>query len=118
MVARQISSTYERDRKRRVWETTSSSLKSKRVNADNVSGQPCFDSVSVPNVEGKDDFPYSCIPLGSEETRLTKKSKTVDALVADDESESRGKYFNVILMDIADGPKKDYLTKVCKLLSK
>ncbi|KAL2923431.1 Mediator of DNA damage checkpoint protein 1 [Bienertia sinuspersici] len=113
VVARQISTTYERNTKRRVWETSSSSLKSKRVKAVHVSGQPCSNSVSVSDKEVQDDSPSNGIPLGLEENMSTKKGRTVEALMAsDDECASRGKCFNVMLMDIADGPKKDYLTKI------
>lgn len=112
VVAKQISSTYERNTKRRVWETSSSSLHSKRVKAAHVSDQSCSDSVLVLDKEDKENFSSDGIRLGLEENISSQKSKTVDAILSGDESGARAKNFNIMLMDIADGPKKAYLTKV------
>ncbi|XP_010672949.2 uncharacterized protein LOC104889428 [Beta vulgaris subsp. vulgaris] len=112
VVAKQISSTYERNTKRRVWETSSSSLHSKRVKAAHVSDQSCSDSVLVLDKEDKENFPSDGIRLGLEENISSQISKTVDAILSGDESGARAKNFNIMLMDIADGPKKTYLTKI------
>ncbi|KNA25382.1 hypothetical protein SOVF_007010 isoform B [Spinacia oleracea] len=111
-VAKQISSTYERNTKRRIWETSSSSLNSKRVKAAHVSDQSFSDSVLHLNKDDTDGSPSKGASLVLEENMLTKKSKTVDDVMAGDKSGGKGKYFNIMLMDIADGPKKDYLTKI------
>ncbi|XP_021741099.1 uncharacterized protein LOC110707378 [Chenopodium quinoa] len=112
VVAKQITSTYKRNTKRRVWETSSSSLNSKRVKAAQVLDQSCSDSVMVSNKQGKDDFPSNGGFLGLEENMLSMKDKTVNSSMASDGSEARGMYHNIMLMDIAAGPKKVYLTKI------
>lgn len=73
VVAKQISSTCERNTKRRVWET-SSSLNSKRVKVAHVSDQSYSDSVFVLNNEDKDDSPSKGAVLGLEENMLAMKS--------------------------------------------
>ncbi|XP_021744592.1 uncharacterized protein LOC110710573 isoform X2 [Chenopodium quinoa] len=112
VVAKQISSTYKRNTKRRVWETSSSSLNSKRVKAAQVLDQSCSDSIMVSNKQGKDDFPSDGAFLGLEENMLSMKDKTANSSMASDGFEARGMYFNIMLMDIAAGPKKVYLTKI------
>ncbi|CAO2822266.1 unnamed protein product [Amaranthus hypochondriacus] len=112
VVTNHILSTYERNRKRRVWESSSSSLNFKRVKAAHISDPSCSGSLMVLDTEDQNDSLPDGVPLGSEENIYIQKSTTVDISRTGDESDARGRCFNIMLMDIANGPKKAYLTKI------
>ncbi|KAK9671132.1 hypothetical protein RND81_12G008700 [Saponaria officinalis] len=104
---KQISSTYEREAKRRMFETSLSSLNSKRVKATHLDDcHPSYtDTAFVSDKEQKDDSLSNQSPLGLEENFVVMESSHAD------ESQARRKGVHIMLMDIADGPKKAYLVK-------
>ncbi|KAL9232612.1 hypothetical protein vseg_007703 [Gypsophila vaccaria] len=103
---RQFSSTYEPVAKRRIFETSLSSLNSKRVKATHLDDchPSCTDSVFISDKEQKDDSVYHQSPLKFDNSFMMESKYS-------DESHARRKGVNIMLMDIADGPKKAYLVK-------
>jgi len=124
-VAEYASSTYERNMKR-AWEASSFSLKSKRIKASQLSNnESCPDSALALACRMKDDSLAKQSPLGLETTKsfdavlgsyMKQNAEECSLKLIRNESQATGKQFNIILMDIADGAKKAYLTKVCVLL--
>ncbi|XP_074320514.1 uncharacterized protein LOC141657252 [Silene latifolia] len=109
---KQISPTNKGEAKRRIWETSSCSFNSKRVKATHTSDyQSHPDTVLALNNDQKHVSVSNQSLLGVEENIIMMKNKHVDALMACAESQAKRKNIQIMLMDIADGPKKAYLVK-------
>ncbi|GMH20183.1 hypothetical protein Nepgr_022024 [Nepenthes gracilis] len=129
-----LSSTHDRDTKRRVWETSLSSLKSKRVKASHLAdyksysasgfvleserkGDSCCDGCSLAPIRDKSLPEAKAVESPAAGCMLT----TIEGCIPVDppistESRSTGRTFNIMLMDIADGAKKMHLTKIIEEL--
>lgn len=120
-VAEHVSSTYERNMKR-TWETSSSSLKSKRIKASQLTDHESYpDSALVLDNKRKDDSPSNQSPLGMETIKsadavegsdMKQNAEQCSLKLITDESQATEKQFNIMLMDIADGAKKEYLKNI------
>ncbi|KAH9621859.1 hypothetical protein KSS87_019600 [Heliosperma pusillum] len=109
---KQISPTNKGEAKRRIWETSSCSFNSKRVKATHTADcQSHPDTVLALNNDQKYDSVSNQSLLGVEENIIVMKNRHVDALMACAESQAIRKNVQIMLMDIADGPKKAYLVK-------
>ncbi|GAB4851684.1 hypothetical protein Ancab_031088 [Ancistrocladus abbreviatus] len=121
-----LFSTYEQSMKRRTWEPSVSSLKSKRVKASHRADHPSHAGSTLHVESGKQDNHCDAGSSVSFREKSLQEVKAVESpkaasvptdveaykVTASKESQSSKKTFNVMLMDIDDGAKKTQLTKI------
>ncbi|CAK7342698.1 unnamed protein product [Dovyalis caffra] len=121
------NSSYLQGTKRRHWEASFSSLKTKKVkgshrpeygsDSERVKTDPCFRGCSLGNSKNSsfaeatsmDPLTHNCMEENAKEDRSS--NTTSEALVSK-EFQSKGECFKIMLMNIADADKKMHLTKL------